>query len=74
MRIMQKRYRVTYVGDDSRNHHEVVWAKSHDEAIKKLKAKDVDMVVGVRKLANPFIVMGIVLFVLALVVIELINR
>jgi len=72
---MKNRYRVYYVGDDSCNHSAVVWASNHSEAEKMVETrrKDVDMVTGIKRLTNPFIIWGIVLVVLALVLVELVN-
>jgi len=69
---MKKRYRVTYVGDDSLNHREIVWAADHKEAVAKVKAATgTDIIAGVRKLTNPFVVWGIVILVVIAIAIEI---
>jgi len=62
---MKNRYRIIYVGDDSLNHRTFLWAKDHDEAMRKMQRKGVDYILSIRKTANPLIAGGIVLASLA---------
>jgi len=70
---MLKRYCITYVGNDSCNHREIVWAADHNAAVEKMTAKDADMVVCVRRTSNPYVIAGIILAVLALIAIEIVR-
>jgi len=68
---MKKRYRVFYVGEDSRNHAVCVWAKDGADAKQKVKRlEDVDFVMGVRRANTPIIVALIVLGVLVLLAVS----
>jgi len=72
---MKHRYCVMYVGDDSLNHKMSVWAKDHNEAIKKAKAsrRRIDIVTGVRRMSNPFVIWAIALAVILLVLIQIVR-
>jgi len=68
---MLRRYLVKYIGDDSCNHEERVWAKDHHDAKKKIRSQGVDTITGVRRASNPFVIAAIVVAVLVLVIIEI---
>jgi len=66
---MKNRYRVKYVGDDSEEHSKIVWAEDHRQAVSLAKASGAEIVLGVRRKSNPWLlalcvsaVLGVVLF------------
>lgn len=65
------RYRVTYVGDDGRDHTRIVWAKDHKAAIAKVKADDAEFVTDIDKAMSPWLIAVIWLGIVVLIVFQL---
>jgi len=70
---MPKRYLVFYVGDDSRDTYEVVWAANREQAVAKVKAKGGEMVKVVKRMASPLALLSIYLGVALLIVLLIVQ-
>lgn len=63
---MKKRYRVTYVGNDSFDHTTTVWADDEQDAKDKVKRlKDADFVDDAERVSNPLVVAAVWLAILS---------
>jgi len=69
-----KRYLVYYVGNDSHDHKEVVWAADSKKAVAKIEEKGGEMVKVVRQLMSPLALAGIYLAILVVVVFALLQK